>query len=199
MSGRILMKMAQYGALALLLFSVIFSFESKAFTHDYDSYLDQFFDDAMTIHHDVVKGKYHKSGHIKISKLNLNPREFIVSLRYKIKPKLFVPFPKKHQTGGIDQVLPIEFATPEGYRLLERDGKLTNDKATLVFEGRESFGKYKDTYKVKVLPVSGKWWAYIWYHSDVNATGWLKISLTIKKIKFIGAYTVTSNLRGSKL
>lgn len=193
------MKMAQYGALVLLVVSAMFSFESNAFTHDYDAYLDNFIDDALTINHDMERGRLHKSGELKISKLNLNPREFIVSLRYKIKPKLFVPFPKKHRTGGIDQVLPIEFATPEGYRLLERDGKLENDKATLIFEGRESFGKYAGTYKVKVLPASGKWWAYIWYHKGVTATGWLKIALTIRKIKFVGAYTIKSNLRGAKL
>ena len=193
------MKIAQYGALGLLVFSALFSFESKAFIQDYDSYLDEFFKSTSTINHDMERGMLHKSGSLKISKLNLNPREFIVSLRYKIKPKLFVPFPKKHRSGGIDQVLPIEFATPEGYRMLERDGKLTNDKATLVFEGRESFGKFKDTYKVKVLPSSGKWWAYVWYSKNVNATGWLKIQLTINKIKFVGAYTVKSNLRGAAL
>jgi hypothetical protein len=194
-----LMKVAQYGALAFLLAAAMFSFESRAFTKDYDDYLDQFFTDALTINHDMERGRLHKSGELKISKLNLNPREFIVSLRYKIKPKLFVPFPKKHREGGIDQVLPIEFSTPEGYQLLEKEGKLTNEKATLVFEGRESFKQWRNTYKVKVLPASGKWWAYVWYHEDVGATGWLKIELTIKKIKFVGSYTVESKLRGSGL
>ncbi len=195
MSGRMLMKLAQYGALALLVAVAMFSFESKAFIHEFNEELDALIDGQATIHHDIQKGKYHKRGDIKITNLKLNEKQFIVSLRYKIKPKLFVPFPKKHQSGGMDQILPIEFATPEGYQLLERDGQLENDQATLVFEGREDIGKYKDAYKVKVLPISGKWWAYIWYHRDVKATGWLKVQMTIKKIKFIGAYTIVSKLR----
>lgn len=193
------MRIAQYGALALMLAVALFSFESKAFIQDYDEYLNEFFDNSITIHHDMEKGSLHKSGELKISRLKLNPREFIVALRYKIKPKLFVPFPKKHRQGGIDQVLPIEFSSPEGYQILEKEGRLENEKATLVFEGREDLKQFKGTYKVKVLPSSGKWWAYVWYHEDVGSTGWLKIQLTINKIKFVGKYTIKSNLRGSGL
>lgn len=190
------MKKAQYGALLLMILSTLFSTESKAFVQEYDNYLDQFIDDSLVVEHRIKRGKLHKSGELKISRLKLNSQEFIVSLRYKVKPKLFVPFPKKHRQGGIDQVLPIEFASPEGYARLERDGELSSDEATLVFMGREDIGKYKATYKVKVLPVSGKWWTYIWYHQDVKSTGWLKIELVVNKIKFVGKYKIKSILKG---
>ncbi|MBT3584961.1 MAG: hypothetical protein HN509_08645 [Halobacteriovoraceae bacterium] len=174
---------------ALVIWLVAISIPASLFAESFDAYRSG----VHTIYHKMEKGSLHKKGDITFGNKEHSEKEFLASISYRIKPRLFVPFPQRHRQGNLEQLLPIEFASEEGYRLLEERLILSNPKAELHFIGRETIGEYKDCYKIKVLPISGKWSMLVWYHPDVPSIGWIRGELTVNKIPLVGKYTVKSN------
>jgi len=150
---------------------------------------------AEVLHHKVSRGKHHKGGEIKLFIKEQSADSFIATIDYKVKKKFYVPVSAKHLSGHLDQALPMIFSTKEGYLQLQEMKEIKIDEATLKFIGRESIGRYYDTYKIQILPDNKKWRGMLWYHPSVASVGWLKTELTLLTIPIIGPYKVQSTIK----
>ena len=167
--------------------SLVFLFSITAFGHEVH------WDFSNTIYHDVQKDEVVNSGELEIFGDVVNNAEFKVTINYTLKPRWYVPAPD--QKGSINETMPLEFATEEGYQNLAKIGTTSYRGLNVKYLGRADFKEYKNCYKVVVKPPSGLWEGEVLYHPDVASVGWVHIRLTIMNIPVIGKHTAVSHLR----
>ena len=164
-----------------ILFSLILLFSSLTFSEE--------------IIHDVKRGKHHKSGEVRIETIENGSDSFTAKLKYKIKKKFYIPISNRKLQGELEQKLPNNFSSLEGYLSLEETGSLELEKATIKFIKRVDIGEYYGSFQFQIIPRNNKWKATIWYHPDVKSLGWHRSEITIFAIPVLGKYVVNSYLR----
>ncbi|MGB0452385.1 MAG: hypothetical protein ACPGJV_01620 [Bacteriovoracaceae bacterium] len=151
-------------------------------------------DESNVITHKILRGKLHKSGRIKLSWTPREEGKVMAHIRYKIRPKILVPLPKKDRQGQIDQLLPEDMTVEDGYMNLRDQKIMKHEKATMTFLGMEDAEGFSDCYKVLVKPHDNEWQGIFYYHPTVASLGFVKVELTIRDLPIVGDYTAISVL-----
>jgi hypothetical protein len=150
---------------------------------------------SETIGHTILSGSLHSSGTLSIGVADKGNGQVLATIRYNVKPRMFVPVSASLMSGSVEQLLPANFVIEDGYLDMEKRGSIRHDGAVITHLGRANFRSYYDCHKVRISPRSGKWEAVVLYHPDVKGVGWVKIDMVMKKISLIGSYAVSSELR----
>lgn len=146
-----------------------------------------------TIRHDVKSTFIIKSGTASITRYDLpdEAERFLITMAYDLKAQPWIPV---RGTGGeTKQILPIMFASEEGYLQLAEKKILEDDEARLEFLGHETLGELANCYKVRVFPKKHKKWdGVLWYHPLVPGIGWAQVRFTLRKVPIVGKLSATT-------
>jgi len=149
---------------------------------------------ASQIIHNILPGKLHTGGTLKITIIEERQTDFDIEIDYEIKPKLFVPISRDQAKGSFQATLPIEFLDERGYEDLATDGPMINQGATIEHLGLEDITGFINSHHVKLTPESKKWLLEAWYHPSVESTGWIQLAIELQNIPLVGKYKVYSKL-----
>lgn len=148
---------------------------------------------AETIIHDILPGKFHKGGTVRITVTNQTQDSFDAVVKYQIIPRAFIPIPAEYKSGSFDATLPIEYLDERGYEDLNGQVAVQNG-ATLKHLGRKNITGYSQTHHVRLVPRSSKWILEAWYHPSLPSTGWAQLMLEFEN-SFTGKYQVYTKIR----
>lgn len=136
------------------------------------------------LEHDVLEGKWHKSGDLTISHDEVINGNFKVEIRYKLKPKgLMGRLIKKWLQGEYIFNFPENMLEEAGYEALKTGGPIElrhEDKvATLKYLSQVDKNGYQGAHKVEIRSKStvsedypeGKWHLHLYYHPKVRSLG----------------------------
>ncbi len=138
----------------------------------------------ITLEHNVLKGKWHKSGDLLISHKDVTSGSFEIKIKYDLKPKgvmgrIISAFLK----GEYIFNFPEDMLYEEGYENLEANGPVE-----LIHEDKVAILKYLElvnidghigAHKVEVRSKStmsskypgGKWHIHLYYHPSIPSVG----------------------------
>lgn len=139
---------------------------------------------ADTLHHDVVGGKYHKYGSLEIKQHQTFDRDYLVNIKYKLKPKGIIGrILKKYMSGEYILSFPEGMIVEQGYFDL-RDGgpiEIANEDKVAIVKYMKQVDKdgYQGAHMVEVRSKStmspdypeGKWHMLLYYHPSVHSMG----------------------------
>jgi hypothetical protein len=158
----------------LVLFSSLFFFSSSF--------------SSETAEYDVLPGKLHSGGHIKVEILQQEP-SFVVKMNFIIYKRRWVPVPSHVLSGQNIMELPAEFRDERGYLELEQTGTMSLPKADLKYLGRVSFRNYENGHKVLIIPHNGKSKTEVIYHPELPGVGWGRVrTIFISSIPLLNGY-----------
>ncbi len=147
-----------------------------------------------TIVHDVRKDKLIRSGTIKISTKEIKSESFTMELKYKIVAKVL--FWEKVLEGVKGVELPVRYLSPYGYEELEEEGRITDDKITVIHMGRKNLPNHYDCHVIKIIPKEDKKWDGIFtYCQDIPSMGFARTKINMREIPYVGSHTVYSRVR----
>lgn len=149
---------------------------------------------ASQIIHNVLPGRFHTGGTIKIKIIEERQENFDIEINYEIKPKRFVPISTEHSKGTFTATLPIDFLDERGYENLANGGPIINQGATIEHMGFEDLGNFNQAHHVKLTPESRKWLLEAWFHSEVESTGWAQLAIELQNVPLVGKYKIYSEL-----
>ena len=152
-----------------------------------------------TIIHKVEKGFLHKGGKIKISVQkdeNVSGEEKLkLDINYRLKKRALLPVSAKKLRGNYELEIPMDFSDERGYLNLAQEGRISLEKADLVYLGVENVKWFHNCHKVSILPHNKKSKIIAYYHPSAKSVGWVKLELTLLKVPVISPYTIKSYLR----
>ncbi|MCR9204156.1 MAG: hypothetical protein NXH75_06240 [Halobacteriovoraceae bacterium] len=136
------------------------------------------------LNHNVLDGKWHKSGDLTITHEDVLDQNFKVEIKYKLKPKgLMGRLIKKFLSGQYNFNFPENMLYETGYESLKTSGPVElyhEDKvAILKYLDQVDVDGYQGAHKVEIRSKStmspkypnGKWHIHLYYHPKVPSLG----------------------------
>lgn len=139
--------------------------------------------------HKAVPDRIITSGKLLITTEDLNSEEFVVTLDYEVKARVF--FFSKTIKGRSVEVLPMKFRFSYGYEELEETGSMIYKKIQLTHVKRFMQERFGQCHMVHLKPLShDKWEGNLAFCAEVPGAGFATTELTYKKVPILGRHTM---------
>jgi len=143
----------------------------------------------QTLVHRVEPTKMVKSGHVTLKTGPDRGGKTMVNINYELKTTWYAPV--GDQKGTESQSMPTKYLSDVGYREVEAAGSVRFEDVIITHLGRVNFDGHRNGHKVQI-DKSGEWRAVAYFHPEIPATGWGRLTLTMYKVPVLGSYTINS-------